>query len=86
MADVKSMANPLFLREEELRQGIEMLFFAYRDFTGSRTPSWRRLISGGPTIGSSILSAQSKNHRDRLAEDPQDNQTESVARSWSACQ
>ena len=34
MVDVKSMANPLFLREEELRQGIEMLFFAYRDFTG----------------------------------------------------
>ena len=33
MADVKPLANPLFLREEELRQGIEMLFFAYRDFT-----------------------------------------------------
>jgi DNA-binding MarR family transcriptional regulator len=33
MADVKSPANPLFLREDELRQGIEMLFFAYRDFT-----------------------------------------------------
>jgi DNA-binding MarR family transcriptional regulator len=27
------MANPLFLREEELRQGIELLFYAYRDFT-----------------------------------------------------
>jgi len=26
--------NPLFLRDEELRQAIEMLFFAYRDFTG----------------------------------------------------
>ena len=26
-------ANPLFLRDEELRQGIEMLFYAYRDFT-----------------------------------------------------
>lgn len=33
MADIKTAANPLFLREEELRQGIEMLFFAYRDFT-----------------------------------------------------
>ncbi|WP_119459156.1 MarR family transcriptional regulator [Rhodospirillaceae bacterium SYSU D60014] len=33
MADVKSLANPLFLREEDLRQGIELLFFAYRDFT-----------------------------------------------------
>ena len=34
MADIKSAANPLFLREEALRQGIELLFFAYRDFTG----------------------------------------------------
>jgi DNA-binding MarR family transcriptional regulator len=33
MADFKSSANPLFLREEELRQGIEMLYFAYRDFS-----------------------------------------------------
>ncbi len=33
MADVKSGPNPLFLREEELRQGMELLFFAYRDFT-----------------------------------------------------
>lgn len=33
MADVKTGVNPLFLREEELRQGIELLFFAYRDFT-----------------------------------------------------
>ncbi|MTI10227.1 MULTISPECIES: MarR family winged helix-turn-helix transcriptional regulator [Curvivirga] len=28
----KSHANPLFLREEVVRQGIEMLFYAYRDF------------------------------------------------------
>lgn len=33
MTDVKSSPNPLFLREEELRQGIELLFYAYRDFT-----------------------------------------------------
>jgi DNA-binding MarR family transcriptional regulator len=33
MTDLKAIANPLFLREEELRQGIELLFFAYRDFT-----------------------------------------------------
>ena len=34
MADIKSAANnPPSLREEELRQGIEMLFYAYRDFT-----------------------------------------------------
>ncbi len=34
MAETKTRANPLFLRQEEIRQGIELLFFAYRDFTG----------------------------------------------------
>src|ERR1041384_5521101 len=33
MTDAKSQANPLFLREPDLRQGIELLFYAYRDFT-----------------------------------------------------
>lgn len=33
MAQLKARANPLFLREEDLRQAIELLFFAYRDFT-----------------------------------------------------
>jgi DNA-binding MarR family transcriptional regulator len=33
MPDIKIAANPLFLREEDLRQGIELLFYAYRDFT-----------------------------------------------------
>jgi DNA-binding MarR family transcriptional regulator len=33
MTDLKTGPNPLFLREEELRQAIELLFFAYRDFT-----------------------------------------------------
>ena len=33
MADLKSLANPLFLREDDLRQGMELLFYAYRDFT-----------------------------------------------------
>ncbi|HYL48137.1 MAG TPA: MarR family transcriptional regulator [Stellaceae bacterium] len=33
MADVKSTANSQFLREEELRQAIELLYYGYRDFT-----------------------------------------------------
>src|SRR6202007_141593 len=33
MADIKSRGEPPFLDEEEVRQGIELLFFAYRDFT-----------------------------------------------------
>jgi DNA-binding MarR family transcriptional regulator len=32
VADLKSGFNPLFLREEDLREGMELLFFAYRDF------------------------------------------------------
>lgn len=46
MADIKTSTFPppetsglagsslLFLRDDELRQGIELLYFAYRDFTG----------------------------------------------------
>ena len=34
MADVKPIGKALFLREQELRLGIELMFFAYRDFTG----------------------------------------------------
>ena len=33
MVDIKSSVNPLFLREGELRKGMELLFYAYRDFT-----------------------------------------------------
>jgi DNA-binding MarR family transcriptional regulator len=32
VADLKPGFNPLFLREEDLRQGMELLFFAYREF------------------------------------------------------
>ncbi|HJO97156.1 MAG TPA: MarR family transcriptional regulator [Rhodospirillales bacterium] len=33
MTPFKSRVNPLFLREEELCQAMELLFYAYRDFT-----------------------------------------------------
>jgi DNA-binding MarR family transcriptional regulator len=33
MTDIKSDINPLFLREGDIRQGMELLYFAYRDFT-----------------------------------------------------
>ena len=33
MADINSDINPLFLREGDIRQGMELLYFAYRDFT-----------------------------------------------------
>lgn len=34
MADIKHLNKALFLTEDELRRGIELMFFAYRDFTG----------------------------------------------------
>ena len=33
MADIKRPANPLFLRDEDLRQAMELLYFGYREFT-----------------------------------------------------
>lgn len=33
MVDLKAGVNQLFLREEELRTGMELLFYAYREFT-----------------------------------------------------
>ena len=33
MTDIKPGPNPLFLRHDELHQGLELLFYAYRDFT-----------------------------------------------------
>ncbi len=33
MSNPNANPNPLFLREEELNQGIELLFYGYRDFT-----------------------------------------------------
>jgi DNA-binding MarR family transcriptional regulator len=33
MADIKSLVIPPFPDEDEVRQAIELLFFAYRDFT-----------------------------------------------------
>jgi len=34
MTDLKSPPDTAFLTDEELRQGMELLFYAYRDFTG----------------------------------------------------
>jgi len=33
MSDINSPTYPQAVSEEEVRQGIELLFFAYRDFT-----------------------------------------------------
>ena len=67
MTDLKSLANPLFLREDELRQGIELLFYAYRDFTrgpdeileryGFGRAHHRALHFIGGNSGSAILGA-----------------------------
>ena len=46
MTDIKFPSNPLFLRDEELRHGIELLFYAYRDFTGEPDSMLARLDLG----------------------------------------
>ncbi|HEV7369860.1 MarR family winged helix-turn-helix transcriptional regulator [Arenibaculum sp.] len=46
MAEMKPGVNPLFLREEELRQGMELLFYAYRDFTAGPDAMLSRLGFG----------------------------------------
>ncbi|OFX08231.1 MAG: MarR family transcriptional regulator [Alphaproteobacteria bacterium RIFOXYD12_FULL_60_8] len=46
MTDVKPGFNALYLRDDELRQGMEMLFFAYRDFTGEADAHLTRLGLG----------------------------------------
>ncbi len=33
MPDIKSLMDPHHLHEDQVREGIELLFFAYRDFT-----------------------------------------------------
>ena len=33
MSDIKTEDPPVYLSEDEVRQGIELLFYAYRDFT-----------------------------------------------------
>jgi DNA-binding MarR family transcriptional regulator len=33
MSDIKASTEPRFLHEDAIRDGIELLFFAYRDFT-----------------------------------------------------
>ena len=51
MTDVTVQANPLFLREEELRQGIELLFYAYRDFTAEPDAILAKYRFGRRTTG-----------------------------------
>lgn len=51
MADIKlgylpQAAALLYLREEELRQGIELLFFGYRDFVGEADERLRAIGFG----------------------------------------
>ena len=53
MADVKPWQGSL--REEELRRGIELMFFAYRDFTGEADSILAEQNMGGRIIAPFIL-------------------------------
>lgn len=39
MSEFRTGASPLFLRDEELRQGLDMLFFARRDLAAEADPA-----------------------------------------------
>lgn len=39
MAEFRPGASPLFLRDEELRQGLDLLFFAWRDLAAAADPA-----------------------------------------------
>jgi len=39
MAEFRPGASPLFLRDEDLRQGLDMLFFAWRDLAAEADPA-----------------------------------------------
>jgi len=61
MSDIKSAANPLFLREEELRQGIELLFYAYRDFTSGPDAMLASLIRAAPYVDAEFVIVRPNN-------------------------
>ena len=60
MADIKPSGKALFLREEELRRGIELMYFAYRDFTGEVTPFSPSRIWDAHTTVQFILSVATR--------------------------
>ena len=39
MPEFRAGASPLFLRDEDLRQGLDMLFFAWRDLAAEADPA-----------------------------------------------
>ncbi len=42
MPEFRAGASPLFLRDEDLRQGLDMLFFAWRDLAAEADPTLQR--------------------------------------------
>ncbi len=46
MSDIQPGPNPLFLRDEELRRGMELLFYAYQAFTSEPDQMLARLGMG----------------------------------------
>ena len=60
MTDINSGFNPLFLREEDIRQGIELLYFAYRDFTAEPDAILSEYGFGARTTGLFTSSAATR--------------------------
>ena len=54
MAETPSGESLLFLTDEQLRKGIEAMFFAYRGFTDPRRDGLRARASPGDPFHSSV--------------------------------
>ena len=59
MADIKPIGKALFLREVELRRGIEMMFFAYREAGMATVEGFHQVLEG-------LLDPQTKRQIDSL--------------------
>ena len=62
-AEPKAGVDHLFLREEQMRQAQDLLFFAYRDFTAAADAILGELGLGGRTTGRFTSSGGSRGSR-----------------------
>ena len=86
MADIKPIGKALFLREEELRRGIELMFFAYRDFTGEADSILAEQNMGRAHHRAIYFHrAQPRHYRQRTSGHPQHHQTEPVTGPVRPC-
>jgi hypothetical protein len=65
MAQAPGGESLLYLTDEQLRKGIEAMFFAYRGFTADPDRILSKWITAGRTTGRSISSTAARGRRCR---------------------